>query len=52
MGKRTVETMRKAELVAEGARLGLGSRAALDVHPIEQLRAEVKAAQTAERGGR
>jgi hypothetical protein len=39
------EFMSKRELVAEGARLGLGSRSALDAKLIGQLRALVKAAQ-------
>lgn len=49
---RSIDTMRKPELVAEGARLGLGSRAALSARQIETLRAQVRAALQDERGGR
>lgn len=36
--------LRKKQLVALGARLGLGSKAALDVHHIEELRQKVNKA--------
>lgn len=49
---RSVDTMRKPELVAEGARLGLGTRAALDVWKVEVLRTLVRIELLEERGGR
>ena len=42
--KPSIATMRKRDLTALGATLGLGSRAALDVRPIEQLRRQVQQA--------
>lgn len=49
---RDVDAMRKPELVSEGVRLGLGSRAALGAQHVEALRVRVRAARLEGRGGR
>lgn len=49
--KPSIATMRKRDLTALGATLGLGSRAALDVRPIELLRRQVQAAWDARHAG-
>lgn len=43
-----IDVMRKAELVALGARLGLGSRAALDARHVGDLRRDVRDALAAD----
>lgn len=41
---KSIDLMRKPELVALGARFGLGSKAALDARHIEELRQAVREA--------